>query len=285
MSADHRWSRPYFRPTGKSSHVNVVAFASEVPDADFDPTAEDGWPDGYDLPDSLTVRPFDLTDPEERALFDVCLHGSIRERAEDVLGPEASRLDSARFALAIEGEVEDPEDLAYLQCVHATLRWLARTAGAFAALDYVAVEWTDVTELASDPARAFGLGDWIGMVMEMEPDPRFGRVLHTRGMSQFGRPDLMMLGFREDVPDAAGTTIVDIATKLAFGLPATSGERMPVAHLSEAKDAWSRVEVALEALRRDENGPDIRLGSDALILRIGDDVLGQIQLSMDFESA
>lgn len=239
-----RWSRPYFESTGAKARVNIVAFGRRLPASGVGPAKDDGWPEDADWPDAIPIRPYDLADPEQRSLFLLCLHGSIRDRADDVLGESAAELDTAPFAFGIEGEIEEPKSLDYLQSIHAMLRLLARSAGVFAALNYESLEWINVNELASGPPTPFDVADWIGMVFETDPDPDFGHVLHTRGMRQFGRPDLMMLGFDEGALDAAGGTIVEVATKLALGAALDSGE----------------------PLSPGDNGPDVGLDNDAMIL-------------------
>lgn len=281
MSSDPRWSRPYFEATGARARINIVAFGNQLPAAGVEPSKEDGWPEAADWPDTLPVRPFDLADPEQQNLFHACLHGPIRDRADDVLGPAAAKLEEARFAFAIDGEIEEPRSLEHLQCLHAMLRLLARSAGVFAALNYESVEWIDVGELARSPLRSFDVLDWIGMVLATEPDPDFGRILHSRGMVQFGRPDLVILGFDEVMLDAAGRSILEVVKKLALGTALRSGDRLLVAREASEDGEVTRIEADTEALRPGGNGPDVGLDKETMVLRMTHDALGRLQRTLE----
>jgi len=281
MSAVPRWPRPFFQRTDHLARVSVVAFGAANPSAPVEPGAQEGWPDACAWPEALRLRAYDLGDPGQMSLFEHCLAGSIRDGATHTLGAASGRLDTARVAIAIDGEFADPSDLAHLQMVHATLRWLARDCEVFAALNQTSIEWTDVAILAHTPASAVcRLADWIGMVFETDPDPRFGRVLHTRGMSQFGRPDIMMVGFPDEVVSAACEAINTVANSLAKGAGLRDGDRVLVARLSDG-GTFERVDGIVTALRPDDNGPDVGLGNEGFILRLEDGVLRRLQEGID----
>jgi len=228
----------------------------------------------------MSLNVYDLTDPEQRPLFQHAFDGSIRDRASETLGAAAARIGRARFAVHLDGDLGDPSDLAHLQAVQATLRWLARDCGAFAALNETSIEWVDVAELAGTlPSPRFQLPEWLRMIVETDVDPRFGRVLHTRGMVQFGRPDLLMLGFDDAVVSAVAEAVDAAANALAKGGVLGEGDRFLVARLKPNPRTLDRAEATAVVLRPDENGPDVALENDGLILCLDAAVLEQMQLA------
>lgn len=277
-----RWPRPYFQRTDSSARLSVVTFTAQRPKGPVEPGIGDGWPDDFAWPESVSLNVYDLTDPEQRTLFQHAFDGSIRDRAAETLGAAAARIDSARFAIHLDGDIGDPRDLAHLQAVQATLRWLARDCEAFAALNETSIEWIDVAGLANtSPSPRFQLAEWLRLVVETEADPRFGAVLHTRGMVQFGRPDLLMHGFDHDVVSAVAEAVDAAANALAKGGVLREGDPFFVARLKSSPSTLDRAEAIVNVLRPDENGPDVGLENDGLILRLDADVLRQLQLALD----
>jgi hypothetical protein len=276
-----RWSRPLFHRTQGSARLSIVTFADQRPKS-LDQIREDGSSDGYTWPESLKVNVYDLIDAEQRNLFQPALVGSIRDRAAEIVGAAAARIDNAHFAVHLEGELPDPPDLAHLQGVNAILRRLVRDCGAFAALNETSIEWIDVAALASvAPSPEFSLPEWLGVVLETKPDPRSGRVVHTRGMCQFARPDVMMLGFAEDVVSGAIEVVTSVAQNLAMGGVLSEGDRFLVARLQTPSGELVSAEVVAHVLRPDQTGPDVGLNNDGLIVHMEADLLQQLQASLE----
>ena len=121
--------------------------------------------------------------------------------------------------------------------------------------------------------------EWLRMSVETEDDPRFGRVLHTRGMVPFGRPDLLMFGFDDAVVSAVAEAADAAANALAKGGVFGEGDRFLVARLKPNPRTLERAEATTVVLRPDENGPDVALENDGLILRLDAEVLDQMQLA------
>lgn len=273
MTSVPSWPRPFFHKFDCSAGLAVLALTDRELEGPVGADAEEGWPDDYE-PEGMEVVSFDLQDLEDRATYGDAL-SALRGNANRLPPLTTARLDSVRFGLSIGGELGDRGDLAHLQAVQASLRWLARNAGCFAAVNLMSEEWIDVAALlASPPSPTFVLGEWVGFVMPVDPAPRFGRVLHSRGMGQFGRPEVMMIGFDDALLDQAAAALWVAANDLAKGAVVSEGSRYLVAR----GVSTNSVEARVHALRPGENGPDCDLES-ALILSVPDEALRRMPMT------
>lgn len=134
-------------------------------------------------------------------------------------GLDMVALGSCKAAMTIAAEVEDPNDLGYLQRALLLVRLLAEKAGAVAACDVEALRWWTKADLEELPADLdFEISDHVRVVFEpTEREPGQGHICHTLGMAKFGRPDLALPGMLPEHVEAAVDLLEKMAGELADG--------------------------------------------------------------------
>lgn len=123
--------------------------------------------------------------------------GVPRWLADQDLGVErATELDTVDHATRVSVDLPDSPDLGYLQAAWACLRWLA-ARGAVVVQDLIGARWWDAKELPGSHHDEFEIDREVRVVYDTDQvihDPKtrkHGRVLNTRGMRKFARPDLV----------------------------------------------------------------------------------------------
>lgn len=213
------WGRPLHIPTSRRAEVAFLVFhdgplATDVP---FDAEA-------YGLPDEVhlsALRSAEVNEQAHAQLFQEVREGAARVLAEADLGPEVRLLSRARMATSVTAVVEDPKDLGYLQAAWAYARWLAARGGILIQ-DLMGSRWFTPGMVMDAGASPLDVRTEIRLVFDGDQlvrDRRFsqpGRVLNTRGMKKFGRPDVVAV-IREDALPQLEGIFLQIVNGMAEG--------------------------------------------------------------------
>jgi hypothetical protein len=216
-------------------------FTREKPALDVDLGDEDGFPEGFDFPRTISVRTANVAD--HRSAYEAYLEGAFRDLATEQLGADvANQIDEAQWAVTIAGSVADPPDLALLQAVRAFQRHLARTVGGIAIANDLSLRWQDAASLASaDPPERLRVDEWIEVLYDDEI-----KGLHTRGMEQFARPDVTVFDLPEHRLERASQLLRHLAHLQAHGT--LYPERTTIKVDAPDSQSSERVTVALGRL-------------------------------------
>jgi hypothetical protein len=234
------WKRPYFSPSEGRAWLDLVMFTKEKPALGVDLGEEDGFPPGYEFPRSISVRTASLA--EHRDAYESYLEGPFRELAHDQLGEAAKGIDEARWVISIAGSIADPPDLAHVQAVRAFQRYLARTVGGIAIANDLSLSWQDAVAIGNtDPPTRLRVEEWIEVLYDDEV-----RGLHTRGMEQFARPDIVLFDQPQHRLERASQLLRHIAHLEAHGT--LYGERASIEVDGQVTPSTERVMVELERL-------------------------------------
>jgi hypothetical protein len=150
------------------------------------------------------VSSHEVTEEANPALLAGLREGPARALAVMDLGPMASELDKARYVTSVVGHVDDPPDLSYLQAAWAHVRWLVERGGTLVH-DLVGSRWFTAAEIKALPIAALDVEQEVRMVFDGDQtlkDPRFtepGRVLNTRGLKKFARPEVVAVISSQDI--------------------------------------------------------------------------------------
>jgi len=225
-------------------------FTREKPALGVDLGEEDGFPPGFDFPQTISVSTTSIS--EHRDGYAEYLEGPFRELASEQLGEEvAKEIDEARWAISVSGSVPDPSDLALFQAVRAFQRFLTRTAAGIAIANDLSLRWQDAGSIAlADPPGRLRIDEWIEVLYDDEL-----RGLHTRGMEQFARPDIVVFDQPEHRLERAAQLLRHLAHLEAHGTLYADGASVkvdkveaPGASPSQATSSTERVTVALQRL-------------------------------------
>jgi hypothetical protein len=208
------WPRPNFEPGGATASFEFFCFSAEpIPaGAAFDLGAE-GYR-GSELPVGTGMRTDVLEEKPE--LFESILRGPWGEslRAEH---PElASQIAATRFIHNVVGDVPDPSSLEYLQGAWAAVRWFARH-GAYAVRDTRMASWRTRDQILATPDTDPTLACGYRVLVETQPEPGFGHLIYTNGLSKFGRPDLIATAPERDDIEPVRELMNNLAWALALG--------------------------------------------------------------------
>jgi hypothetical protein len=216
------WPRPQYTPGGGVAEFEFFCFSTQdmPPDASFD-LAGEGYP-GSELPVGVGLR----TDAEGQRgpepLFDAFYRESLLVEHPGLEGD----VDAIRFRHIVAGNVPDPADLTYLQAAWAAVRWFLRY-GSFVVRDVRMEKWRTRAEVLGRPAAEPYQACGYRVQVEREAEEGWGHLLYTRGLSKFGRPDLIAIVAPELLEDAA-----DALNAIAGGL--AEGRRLPTS--GQARD-------------------------------------------------
>jgi hypothetical protein len=175
--------------------------------------------------------------------------------AQAALGPELGEVLGAAICYEVAGEAPEPEDMAYLQHAWGVVRWLCEL-GAGPVYDVHARRWWRRAEVLALPLdRPFDLDREVSFEAVETGNPALGRLLVTRGLAKFGRPDLVIV--RAGEGDEA--RIHALAGALAQGLQLEEGEL-------EGEDGTC---LTISAYQVGGDLPDLRIINDALVVARG----------------
>lgn len=239
-----RWPRPH-RPRealaeASRAWLDLVLFSREKPALGIDLGEADGFPPDYELPKTVSVRVAELASHGD--VFEPYLTGPFRALAEDQLGSASSMIEHARYGISVRGSLEDPADLAHIQAVRALAAFLARTAGGLCVANDLSLSWQDIRWMAdAEPPAVLRIDEWI----EVLHDPDVS-ALYTRGMAQFARPDLAILGQPPALLERAAQLLRHLAFLEAVGTSFAVEGTTRV--LGPGASATERVTIALRPL-------------------------------------
>lgn len=235
------WGRPHFTKSDDRAWLDLVMFTREKPALDVDLGEEDGFPPGFDFPQTISVRTANIA--EHGDAYAEYLEGPFRELAAEQLGAEIGKqIDEARWTVTIAGSVPDPPDLALAQAVRAFQRFVARTASGIAIANDLSLRWQDAGSIAiADPPNRLRVDEWIEVLYDDEV-----KGLHTRGMEQFARPDVAIFDLPVHRLERASQLLRHLAHLQAHGIlyPDKTTIKVDAADLSSSE----RVTVALGRL-------------------------------------
>jgi hypothetical protein len=216
-------------------------FTRDKPALDVDLGEEDGFPLGFDFPQTISVRTASIA--EHRDAYAEYLEGAFRDLAADQLGAEVSKqIDEARWTVTIAGSVPDPPNLALVQAVRAFQRHVARSASGIAIANDLSLRWQDAAFIATaDPPNRLRVDEWIEVLYDDEV-----KGLHTRGMEQFARPDVAIFDLPAHRLERASQLLRHVAHLQAHGTLYPERTTIEVDAVDSTSDG--RVRVALERL-------------------------------------
>lgn len=176
--------------------------------------------------------------------------------ARGELGDEVfASVAKSAFVHRIDASIVDAPDLGYLQAAWALAR-CACDAGAGAVLDAHAIRWWSREKVKSWPLEGgFDVDREITLVLETEPEPGIGQLLHTRGMAKLARPDLVIAIQDPADSERLGRALRELARRAATGI-AFEPDTRTVAE-------QQRLEIVAYA----KEMPDLGLNNEGLLLR------------------
>ncbi|MFH1469747.1 MAG: hypothetical protein ABIO70_35500 [Pseudomonadota bacterium] len=248
------WPRPLFQPGGLPADIVFQVFSAGLP-ADPPPISRErhGLPAG-EAPEGIFFSEVPREDAE--GFFQSFARAPLFGPAQAALGAELGEVLGAAVCYEVAGEAPEPEDLAYLQHAWGVVRWLCEQ-GAGPVYDFHARRWWRRAEILALPLeRPFELDREVSIEAVETGDPALGRLLVTRGLAKFGRPDLVIV--RASADDEA--RILALARAMALGLCLDEGEL-------EGEDGSS---LTISAYRLGGDLPDLDIINDALVVSRGE---------------
>jgi hypothetical protein len=222
MATMPTWSRPlYARQQRRASVAFLVLHEGPLAPVTTPLTAEAL---GLASPDILPlIHSAEMSEETQPALFQALRQHPGRALAEVDLGGGVSALDRAQRVTTVTLDINDSPDLGYLQAGWACVRWLVERGGTLVQ-DLIAGRWWSAEEVrAQGQEGEFNLSREIRLLfdtdqkVEVSGRPEIGRVLNTRGMKKFARPDLVAV-IREDALHRFEIVLAQLAQTLAMGL-------------------------------------------------------------------
>jgi hypothetical protein len=247
------WPRTLFEPGGLPADLVFQVFSAGLP-PDPPPVSRErhGLPAG-DPPEGIFLSEVPREDAE--GFFQSFGRAPLFGPAQAALGAELGEVLGAAICFEVAGEAPEPENMAYLQHAWGVVRWLCEQ-GAGPVYDVHARRWWRRAEVLALPLdRPFDLEREVGFEAVETGDPALGRLLLTRGLAKFGRPDLVIVRSAGD--DEA--RIRALAEALAQGLQLEEGEL-------EGEDGTT---LTISAYRLGGELPDLQIINDALVVARG----------------
>ena len=231
MPAIAPWLRRYTGPSGRIADVMFIAFHDDGLRTDIALS-----PAQFGAPSRESLLLLDLREIADVGWINGWRSGAIRGFAEKALGLDLAALDRATRCHLIHAKVADPFDLVHVQASWAAARWLV-ARGADVVLDVFALRWWTAAMIQASPVDApFDVTREITIGVEPAPVADVSmRIVHSRGMGKFARPDLVALVAEADVA-AATTAIENITAEMADGWMLVDGSTM-----TELAGEWTDV--------------------------------------------
>lgn len=238
----------------EAAKVVLFVFAPRVLELGPPSRSKHGLPAGYNL-ENIEVQAHLRSDNE--AWFDGFFDADMRAMSRVPL-PQPEHM---AVVYSIRHIAEFPRDLAYLQACWAIAKWLC-DLGASLVHNANAIEWKSGLEvLALDPFREFDLGFEINCIFESQPTEGFGHLTHTRGMLNFGHPDLLLFGGQPEYSRQLGMILNLLAEEAALGRAFKAGERLGPGGLPARE---------LFAYEPETRHPQVHLNNEGLCLDVHD---------------
>lgn len=247
------WPRPLFQPGGLPADLVFQVFSAGLP-ADPPPISRErhGLPAG-EAPEGIFLS--ELPREEAEGFFQSFALAPLFGPAQAALGVELGEVLGAAVCYEVAGEAPEPEDLAYLQHAWGVVRWLCEQ-GAGPVYDVHARRWWRREQVLALPLdRPFDFEREVTIEVLQTADPGLGRLLITRGLAKFGRPDLVIVR----AGDGDDARIRALATAMAQGLALEEGEL-------EGEDGGA---LEITAYQPGVGLPDLDIINEALVVRRG----------------
>lgn len=197
------WPRPHFRAGGGDALLFYAVYAP-TPDGFSISRSKylcDGIPPGVDLMSyGPAVNPEVVSGFREGYVWEQFARESPALAAQVLAQPEC---------IVIRGTIVDPENLNYFRNVIGLVTWLLDSSGV-AVYDPQQLRWWEPARWRAavfDPQSPSPAQHTV-ILVSAEDDG--GEWLHTRGMRQFGRPDLSLHGVKPELRGA----VVDLFNRL-----------------------------------------------------------------------
>ena len=211
------WPRTSYVTGGGPARVALIALSSTVlPDPLPVSRRQHGMPDEGEGPAAVTIVARDReADP---AWFTEQVLAPFTELIAGDLGPEAAATAlQSSHAYVIEAALADPDDLGHIQAAWALAKCVCEE-GAAIVIDVYAARahlGSEIAALAAD--RGLDVLHEVTLFFDEQPDDSI--AAWTMGLTKFGRPDLVLLGLRDDpeVTTNAALLLRDVAASLVDG--------------------------------------------------------------------
>lgn len=265
------WPRPHFTPSPSKASLFYLVFG-EVP-ADLNVSRARHHVD--QLPAEVTVSIH--TRGDDPAWFDGWLSAPVGLEIPSVFGDDADAVRAACRVAAVRAEFQDPDSLAYLRNAVGIVSAIAEQ-GAVAIFDVQALTWWRPEGWRGRfvDRSEFAIGDHIFTAVSRDPGDESKTSLRTRGMTKFGRPDLLVRHLpgppQVDSPEVgrAGDIVDGLANYLARGGLITDGQTMHLARydtsivLFDARETGKRTDASQPALEICDVNPQTGLSGEGI---------------------
>lgn len=231
------WSRPRWTPASDDAQARVLflVFGASLAELAVSRSRHHLAPDG---PHPDVVQHAREDNP---AWFDGWLTPELCAAANlAALGEAAERVRQAASIARVSWSGADQDSLAYLQNAIGFVSAVAETAGSVAILDAISLRWWSLDAwrraFVDSPERS--VRDHAQLFVSDDDAYHPGLWAHTRGLIQFGRPDIQIRHIPIDdrgAVDAAAIVINAVADYLASGARIADGETMDFPGLPEAR--------------------------------------------------
>jgi hypothetical protein len=211
------WPRPEYTFGGGRGQIALVALGgATLPDPLPVSRRQHGMPMCPSAGEVGVVTRERLADP---AWFAEAILAPFAGVIADDLGAEAAaRALAASHAYIIEGELDDPDDLGYVQAAWALAKCVCEL-GATVVVDVLAVRAYHGAEIAGHAAdRPFDVMNEVTLFFEEVTDTGGAPLAAwTMGLRKFGRADLVLGGLTADDTADAALLLRELAATLAAG--------------------------------------------------------------------
>jgi len=247
------WQRTAFSPGGGPGDLWFFVFADSPLLGLKLSASRHGWPAGHAV-DGFDISLHSKAEHPER--FDGLIEQPLVWDADATDYIEALR--QATYRITIRAVIDDPPDLAHLQCAMALVRAVAEGRG-IAICDAHAISWMGAEKMAAEPVdMAFDVSRHMSVVFETESNDGIGHIVHTRGLTKFGRSDLILLDQSPASADYASTLLYAVANFVAHGASLTPGQTMQLGDAGEFR---------FEEYVPGDEIPELYLNNAGLVLR------------------
>jgi hypothetical protein len=215
------WVRPRFSPSERRAELAFVAVLSDARIDDALEAARAGDPEAFErLHVELRLR------ANDGGRYEEALGGRVAQYLAARSDDERHEVERARAYAVVEARHADAPDADALRAALAILRALAADDDLVLAIDRSTARLQSPDELlALDPARPFDPAEHLVVVREAEErKPGAGRLVRSRGLGKFARPDVAARAVRPD--DDLADLVRALAEELALGRVIAPQERI-----------------------------------------------------------
>jgi hypothetical protein len=209
------WPRENYTSGGGRAQVALIALSSKkLPDPLPISKTLHGMPDSGEGPNAVGLATRDRADNPDAFVEEVLM--PFTDLIVQDLGPSAAATAlTVEHAYVIEAEIDDPDDLGYLQAAWALAKCVCEEGAAVVIDVYAARAHLGIEVAQLSPERAFDVMHEVTLFFEEEEAGTL--AAWSLGLCKFGRPDLVLVGVPPDDATDAAVLLRDIAATLASG--------------------------------------------------------------------